>query len=279
MTLKIKNILEQPLSEETVREMMKMADSQSEEWKQLFDQLPPLKLLEYAEMMGKIQKLECQKKYKKMSQREKEIKHLKGFDFVAHRSDGLSFEANLLQKAEERENEKYSFFWATKSAFSQWHKCKFKAERIYRTPDYLEEVDKEILFTSAEQYMMYHKCMLALDFDAAQKVLTTSDPKKQKQIGRSIKMSEEILETWDFFKAQIVYDGNKAKFEQNEDLKKELLATVGTTIVEAAPNDKVWGIGLAEDDPRAQKRENWLGKNLLGEILTIIRKEMEKQIK
>jgi ribA/ribD-fused uncharacterized protein len=52
-----------------------------------------------------------------------------------------------------------------------------------------------------------------------------------------------------------------------------LTNTMGTTLVEAAPNDKIWRIGLAEDNPRAQKRETWEGKNLLGEILTLLRME------
>jgi len=61
---------------------------------------------------------------------------------------------------------------------------------------------------------------------------------------------------------------------QIEELKQALFATNGTTLVEAAPNDTIWGIGLTEDDPRALKRETWLGKNLLGEILTQIRIEL-----
>jgi ribA/ribD-fused uncharacterized protein len=54
-------------------------------------------------------------------------------------------------------------------------------------------------------------------------------------------------------------------------LKKVLFSTKGTTLVEAAPNDTIWGIGLSKEDPRALNRETWLGKNLLGEILTNLR--------
>lgn len=45
-------------------------------------------------------------------------------------------------------------------------------------------------------------------------------------------------------------------------------------MVEASPLDKIWGVGLAEDDPKIKHRQNWKGKNLLGEILTRIRDEL-----
>lgn len=118
-------------------------------------------------------------------------------EYIASVSILLVFGEELLLKANEREDENFTFFLATKSPFSQWHKCNFMGEIIFRTPDYLERYEKEIMFTSAEQFMMYHKCLLSLDFDSAQEVLSTRDPKKQKQIGRSVKMTEEILETWE----------------------------------------------------------------------------------
>ena len=236
--------------------------------------LPARKLIEYGKAKGRIQRQEAEKEFEEMTQREIELKHLRSFQPAAHQVIGLTLGDELLLKAKERKEEKFTFFWATKSPFSQWHKCNFMGERIFRTPDYLEAFEKEIQFSSTEQFMMYHKCLLSLDFDAAQEVLSTRDPKKQKQIGRSVKMTEEILETWKVFKSYVVYEGNKAKFTQNEELKEALITTKGTTLVETAPNDNIWGVGLTEDDPRVKKRGTWQGKNLLGEILTKIRIEI-----
>ena len=36
----------------------------------------------------------------------------------------------------------------------------------------------------------------------------------------------------------------------------------------ASPKDRIWGIGLTEDDPRAWNKKSWRGTNLLGEDLT-----------
>jgi ribA/ribD-fused uncharacterized protein len=272
--ISLEKVLNEGLTDDIVEQMMMMSEEQSLEWKELFRNLPKKLVFEYARKQGRIQKKLAMQDYQNMSQREREIKHLRGFQVIAHLADGLTFGEELLLKAKEREEEEFTFFWATGSLFSQWYKCSFKAERIFRTPDYLEEFEREIMFSSAEQFMMYHKCLLSLNFDAALEVLSTRDPKKQKKIGRTIKMTMEILETWEVFRTSVIYDANKAKFTQDKELKEALFATRGTTLVEAAPNDAIWGIGLTEDDPKALNRATWQGKNLLGEILTQIRIEL-----
>lgn len=47
--------------------------------------------------------------------------------------------------------------------------------------------------------------------------------------------------------------------------------------MEASPRDNIWGIGLTEDDPRARDSNQWLGKNLLGYILTEVRDELVRE--
>lgn len=64
---------------------------------------------------------------------------------------------------------------------------------------------------------------------------------------------------------------------QNKGLLQAMLATEGTTLVEASPYDKIYGIGLVASDPRALDRKTWNGQNLLGEVLTELREELAKR--
>lgn len=122
--------------------------------------------------------------------------------------------------------------------------------------------------------MMYSKAMLFNDKEIANKILNTTPQKEQKALGRKIKNFNKQI--WNEKCKKIVYLGNFYKFTQNKDLWETLLSTEGTTLVEASPYDRIWGIGLSEDDPRAQQRETWLGTNYLGDILTILRKNLLK---
>jgi len=51
-------------------------------------------------------------------------------------------------------------------------------------------------------------------------------------------------------------------------------ATAGKVPVEAAPNDRIWGIGLASADERAAQPERWPGTNLLGYALIEVRRQL-----
>jgi len=154
--------------------------------------------------------------------------------------------------------EKFTFFWQTESPFSQWHPARFVVDGVS--------------FNCAEQYMMYGKAMLFGDEEVAQKILRASSPIQQKKLGRNVKNFDQGA--WEANCKRIVYEGNYAKFAQNEDLLHKLLQTAGTTLVEASPVDPIWGIGLAEDDPSALDRKQWRGKNWLGEVLTGIREDL-----
>jgi len=64
------------------------------------------------------------------------------------------------------------------------------------------------------------------------------------------------------------------QFSQNKKLKEHLYSTIGKILVEASPYDRVWGIGLTQDDEMAWSRATWQGKNLLGYALTEVRDEL-----
>lgn len=121
---------------------------------------------------------------------------------------------------------------------------------------------------------MAEKARLFNDKEALITILALIEPRDQKACGRLVKGFDKAK--WDAVARDVVYKGCYAKFSQNPDLKKILLATEGTTLVEASPVDQIWGIGLAEDDPRAWDRSKWLGTNWLGEVLGRVREELRK---
>lgn len=181
-------------------------------------------------------------------------------------------------RLQEGEEERFTFFWETKSPFSQWHPSGFEAPSyMWRNSFYENLVEKEgfpatFQFRSAEQYMMYCKAMLFIDTEVAGKIMSSVNPREIKDLGRKVRRFSE--DTWYVFRWRFVYEGNKYKFTQSETLKEVLCATEGTTLVEASPYDRIWGIGLTKDDPKAHQRSTWEGKNLLGEILTELRIEL-----
>jgi ribA/ribD-fused uncharacterized protein len=154
--------------------------------------------------------------------------------------------------------EKFTFFWRTESPFSQWHPSRFEVDGM--------------VFNCAEQYMMYGKAKLFGDDEIAREILRSNSSIEQKKLGRKVKNFDQAK--WEAECKRIVYDGNYAKFTQNKDLLEKLLQTAGTTLVEASPVDTIWGIGLAEEDPRSLNRMTWQGKNWLGEVLTHVREDL-----
>jgi ribA/ribD-fused uncharacterized protein len=154
--------------------------------------------------------------------------------------------------------ERFTFFWH--GPFSQWHPARFVVDKV--------------IYTCAEQYMMASKARFFDDRQALRLILESTSPRAQKQTGRTVRNFD--AGKWNAVAREFVYTGNKEKFTQNADLWEKLKSASGTTLVEASPYDRIWGIGLRADDPRAQRRETWQGKNWLGETLTRLRDDLIK---
>ena len=152
----------------------------------------------------------------------------------------------------------FTFFWRSQSPFSQWHRSTFEVAGIG--------------YSSAEQYMMHQKAVLFGDPDAAARILSTDSPRKQKSLGRTVQGFDD--QVWQRERWNIVLRGNLAKFGQNRGLRKKLMATGDTELVEASPVDCIWGVGLTADDPRILDRGQWRGLNLLGQILMEVRRQL-----
>ena len=111
------------------------------------------------------------------------------------------------------------------------------------------------------------KAIVFGDYETADKILKTKDPKKAKKLGREVKNYDDKV--WNEMRYKIMVDANKAKFGQNKELADLLTSEEfkGKGFVEASPVDGIWGIRMSEDDPLADDEANWKGTNLLGKAL------------
>lgn len=110
--------------------------------------------------------------------------------------------------------------------------------------------------------MMAAKARLFGDAETEERVLTAPHPGAAKALGRQVRGFDERV--WERERYGIVVQASMAKFGQDPALGEFLLGTAGRVLVEASPLDRVWGIGLAADDPRAANPDRWRGLNLLG---------------
>ncbi|WP_425280662.1 NADAR family protein [Microbispora hainanensis] len=128
-------------------------------------------------------------------------------------------------------------------------------------------------FASAEHYMMAHKAWLFGDAEAAERILAAGHPGEDKTLGRAVRDFDQ--QVWNACRFDVVVRGSTAKFGQHPELRRYLLYTVNRVLVEASPNDRIWGIGLAADDDRAASPASWRGLNLLGFALMAARDALE----
>ena len=127
----------------------------------------------------------------------------------------------------------------------------------------------DVEYTSMEQYMMYQKAIRFQDISIAEEILATQDVAQIKELGRSVSGYNDII--WSGIRQIVVYEGLKAKFAQNDNLRRQLVETQGAILAECAVKDCIWGIGLSMHDPNRLNLEQWRGKNLLGYTLMMVR--------
>lgn len=143
----------------------------------------------------------------------------------------------------------YLFFWDGKC--SQWKESPF--------------TEFGVEFNCAEQFMMAAKAKVFKDEYAYHAILCARMPNDQKRLGRKVK--DFVPEVWDNIARDYVTLGNVNKFQQNPTFYTYLEENKDKYFVEASPYDKVWGIGLGENDPLIHDPKNWKGKNWLGECI------------
>lgn len=167
--------------------------------------------------------------------------------------------AELLQALEAGAHVKYLYFWGhTPKApgargpwwFSQWFAAPFDHEGAR--------------YPTAEHWMMAGKARLFGDAQALEAILQAKTPGHAKRLGRRVRGFEEAA--WAEHRFELVTQGNVLKFAAPE-RRGVLLGTQERVLVEAAPNDGIWGVALDAQQAHRVGPSGWKGQNLLGYAL------------
>lgn len=140
-------------------------------------------------------------------------------------------------------------------AFSNWAPTPFTVDGVS--------------FSTAEQYIMYRKCLTFGDNVTAEKLLSYDSPKEQKALGREA--AGYIDSVWAGIRQTVAIRGLYAKFSQDAELKRLLLGTGDAVLVECTSNDRIWACGLDKDDDDRLSADRWKGQNILGFALMEVR--------
>lgn len=174
----------------------------------------------------------------------------------------------IIQAIESGRAVDFLFFWGHrprkdggigKSCLSQWYASGFSFDGEY--------------FPTAEHWMMAGKARLFGDEPIRQHILKAASPLEAKRLGRKVKGFEQ--DKWSNAAQELVIEGNYLKFSQSKRLQSFLLSTGDQVLVEAAPNDAIWGIGMVAEDPRANDPTQWMGTNWLGFALMEVRDRLK----
>lgn len=149
------------------------------------------------------------------------------------------------------------FFYSSTQCFSNWH----------HSPGQLTL--RGLSFDHTEGAFMYLKARFFGDHEVAALAAHEPDPRKVKALGRQVKGYDDAA--WTCVREGLMAYCNLLKYAQNAAMREELISTGSRILVEASPYDRVWGVGLAENDPLILDPANWRGTNLLGAALMTVR--------
>lgn len=165
-----------------------------------------------------------------------------------------------MKKIEDRVTDTHVYFWGDPT-LSNWGSAEFdyKGEHFY----------------NSEQAFMWEKALCFGDKKIADKILSTSNPRVAKDLGRMVDGYSD--DEWAKKRYEAMLDVCIAKFSQNDEQKEILLNTGDRTLVEGSPYDKVWGVGVHWAEESILNEKNWKGQNLLGKVLMEVREFLKPE--
>ena len=153
-----------------------------------------------------------------------------------------------------------TFFFGEQSILSNFHRSVF--------------TDGKTKYNCVEQCYLQQKSLFFGDEISAHSIMKSEHAQRMKSISHRIKGVDESK--WMKSARGVMRKACQMKFTQNADLREKLLKTKGD-LVEANGRDCYFSCGLSLSDPNILDKSTWCGENILGQILTQLRNDLNKK--
>ena len=160
-------------------------------------------------------------------------------------------------------NNDITAFFSSASPLSNFHSVQIKG------PD-------GVSYSSSEQMYQHIKATVHKDDETAAKILSSKTPLEAYKLGKTVNGMQSKDWYTEGKAKQIMYNCVLAKFQQHQNLKDFLLATGTNDIAEGNPHDSLWGVALKVSDKNIFVKQNWKGRNWMGDILMAVREELKQ---
>ena len=216
----------------------------------------PLEIEKRRSKLYPVFKLAKEKKHKVKLQADKVI--INSQRYTVDTLDKLPADLQLKNLAE-RKGDNEVLFHVNKSCFSNFYRANFEINgKTYK---------------SAEQYLQYQKALCSGNQETAAKIMQLDE--QGYYLGKKLTPDEQ---KWnENIAKQVMKAAIRAKFEQNEHLRTEIVNTGKKSLVNCNPYEMFMSCGLKITDDDAKNRTKWKGSNNLGTlILCSVRETLKK---
>ena len=130
----------------------------------------------------------------------------------------------------------------------------------------------ETQYMCNEMFIQQQKALIFGDVKKAEMIMKSTEPKEMKELGRKIEGYKDSV--WKERAPYVIMTCNREKVYAYKEIQDYLLKTGNRVLGEATP-DPFFGIGIHIGDPAVLNRNEWPGKNVMGNVLTELRSEVQ----
>lgn len=170
--------------------------------------------------------------------------------------------ADLKNRWEKSDGQSVITFYSINSLYPSFSNFWTHDAFDFTIPDWCGKFAGEtISIKFSEKAIMLCKASLFDDDVMFRKIQNAKTPRDAKKLGKCCKFNQII---WNKYVCSIAKSVVYQKFAALSKQRNILLGTGDSIIAEAAPRDRIWGIGLGDKNIRCNTPSKWNGTNILG---------------